>query len=92
MRDSRQPQGFINTVNDQLAQSRYLLVNNPDVASAAAWELQRSDINFYDAKGELEYGFSYPDAQSRLIDADAFADWLRGHRRQGKVALIMLLI
>ncbi|WP_343550336.1 lipid IV(A) 4-amino-4-deoxy-L-arabinosyltransferase [Pantoea sp.] len=91
VRDSKQPQSFVSAVHDQLAQSRFLLADNPGVASAVAWELKRSDINFYDAKGELQYGLSYPDAQSHYIDADAFADWLQVHRRQGKVALIMML-
>lgn len=91
VRDSKQPQSFVSAVHDQLADSRYLLANNPGVASAVAWELQRSDINFYDAKGELQYGLSYPDAQSHYIDADNFADWLRVHRRQGKVSLVLMM-
>lgn len=91
VRDSKQPQSFVSAVHDQLADSRYLLANNPGVASAVAWELQRSDINFYDAKGELQYGLSYPDAQSHYINADSFADWLRIHRRLGKVSLVLML-
>lgn len=91
VRDSKQPQSFVSAVHDQLADSRYLLANNPGVASAVAWELQRSDINFYDAKGELQYGLSYPDAQSHYIDADNFADWLRMHRRLGKVSLVLMM-
>lgn len=91
VRDSKQPQSFVGAVHDQLADSRYLLANNPGVASAVAWELQRSDINFYDAKGELQYGLSYPDAQSHYIDADNFADWLRIHRRLGKVSLVLMM-
>lgn len=91
VRDAKQPQSFVSAVHDQLADSRYLLANNPGVASAVAWELQRSDINFYDAKGELQYGLSYPDAQSHYIDADNFADWLRVHRRQGKVSLVLMM-
>ncbi|XXN66579.1 lipid IV(A) 4-amino-4-deoxy-L-arabinosyltransferase (plasmid) [Enterobacter ludwigii] len=91
VRDAKQPQSFVSAVHDQLADSRYLLANNPGVASAVAWELQRSDINFYDAKGELQYGLSYPDVQSHYIDADNFADWLRIHRRQGKVSLVLMM-
>ncbi|WP_271460401.1 lipid IV(A) 4-amino-4-deoxy-L-arabinosyltransferase [Pantoea leporis] len=91
VRDAKQPQSFVSAVHDQLADSRYLLANNPGVASAVAWELQRSDINFYDAKGELQYGLSYPDAKSHYINADNFADWLRVHRRLGKVSLVLML-
>lgn len=91
IRDSKQPQSFITAVHDQLADSRYLLTNNPGIASAVAWELQRSDVIFYDTKGELQYGLSYPDAQSHYIDADNFADWLSTHRRRGKVSLVLMM-
>ena len=91
VRDSKQPQSFVGAVRDQLAQSRYLLADNPGVASAVAWELQRSDIRFYDSKGELQYGLSYPDAQAQYVAASDFDNWLRVHRRQGKVALVLML-
>ena len=91
LRDSNQPQSFVSAVHDQMADSRYLLANNPGVASAVAWELQRSDVIFYDTKGELQYGLSYPDAQSHYIDADNFADWLSIHRSQGKVSLVLMM-
>ncbi|MDZ7280265.1 lipid IV(A) 4-amino-4-deoxy-L-arabinosyltransferase [Pantoea eucrina] len=91
VRDSKQPQSFVQAIHRQLADSRYVLVDNPGIAAAVSWEARRSDITFFDAKGELQYGLSYPDAQSRYVDGQAFADWLREHRRQGRVALVMLL-
>jgi 4-amino-4-deoxy-L-arabinose transferase len=91
VRDSKQPQSFVSAVRPQLAQSRYLVVDNSGIASAVAWELRRSDITFFDEKGELEYGLGYPDAKTRYVDGEAFADWLRLHRRQGPVALVLLL-
>ncbi len=91
VRDSKQPQSFVSAVRPQLAQSRYLVVDNSGIASAVAWELRRSDITFFDEKGELEYGLGYPDAKTRYVDEEAFADWLRLHRRQGPVALVLLL-
>ena len=91
VRDSKQPLGFVSAVREQLAGSRYLLVDNPGVASAIAWTLRRSDITLYDAKGEVQYGLSYPDAQARYVDGAAFADWLREHRRQGRVSVVMML-
>ncbi|MGD8161741.1 lipid IV(A) 4-amino-4-deoxy-L-arabinosyltransferase [Pantoea sp. FN0307] len=91
IRDSKQPQCFISAIHDQLAQSRYLLADNPGIGSAIAWELQRSDITFYDNKGEIRYGLSYPDAQQRYIPKEALTDWLRTHRRHGPVALVMML-
>ncbi len=91
VRDAKQPQSFVRAVAHQLAESRYLLSDNPGIASAMAWELQRSDITFYDAKGELQYGLSYPDAQPRYVDEEAFAGWLQVHRRQGRVSLVLML-
>ena len=91
VRDSKQPQSFVRAVHDQLVDSRYLLADNPGVAAAVAWETERSDITFYDAKGELQYGLSYPYAQTRYVDGAAFADWLREHRRHGKVSVVMML-
>ncbi|WP_422395132.1 lipid IV(A) 4-amino-4-deoxy-L-arabinosyltransferase [Pantoea dispersa] len=91
VRDSKQPRSFVSAVRPQLAQSRYLVVDNSGIASAVAWELRRSDITFFDEKGELEYGLGYPDAKTRYVDGEAFADWLRLHRRQGPVALVLLL-
>jgi len=91
IRDAKQPQRFVAAIGERLAASRYILADNPGVASAAAWHLQRSDIRFYDTKGELEYGLSYPDARARFIANTAFSDWLAEHRRSGNVSLLLLV-
>lgn len=91
VRDAKLPQSFVHAIHRQLAASDLLLANNPGIASAVAWETRRSDITFFDAKGELQYGLSYPDARSRYVDGRAFASWLAAHRRHHSVALVMLL-
>lgn len=91
VRDSKQPQSFMHVVAGQLADSRYILANGPGVASAVAWQVQRSDIFLYDQKGEVEYGLHYPDAQQRYISADAFASWLAQHRQHGRVSLVLMM-
>ncbi|MDE1186354.1 MAG: lipid IV(A) 4-amino-4-deoxy-L-arabinosyltransferase [Pantoea sp.] len=91
VRDSKQPQSFMNVVAGQLADSRYILANGPGVASAVAWQVQRSDIFLYDQQGEVEYGLHYPDAQQRYVSADAFANWLAEHRQHGKVSLVLMM-
>lgn len=91
VRDSKQPQNFVAAVSGQLADSRYILANDPGIASAVAWELKRADILFYDRKGEVSYGLSYPDAEHRYVSAKAFAAWLAQHRKQGKVSLTMIM-
>ena len=89
--NSRQPQGFIHSVSDKLTGSRYLLSDNPGIASALAWTLRRSDILLYDQQGELRYGLSYADAQGRFVSGDRFSAWLAAHRQQGTVSLVLLL-
>lgn len=91
IRDAKQPQHFVSTIGERLASSHFILANNPGVASAAAWHLQRSDIGFYDTRGELEYGLSYPDAQSRFVSQADFGGWLADHRRTGSVSLLLLV-
>lgn len=91
VRDSKQPQSFVNALYDQFSTSSYILANNSGVASAISWELQRSDIYFYAQRGELRYGLSYRDSTSRFVDENDFAEWLRVHRREGKVSLVLLL-
>ncbi|MCU5775649.1 lipid IV(A) 4-amino-4-deoxy-L-arabinosyltransferase [Erwiniaceae bacterium BAC15a-03b] len=91
VQNTKQPQVFIGNISNNLAESRYILADNPGIASAIAWTLQRSDMLFYDNKGELKYGLSYPDAQSRYISREAFPRWLATHRQQGMVSLVLLL-
>ncbi|WP_288656053.1 lipid IV(A) 4-amino-4-deoxy-L-arabinosyltransferase [Pantoea sp. UBA6567] len=91
IRDAKQPQNFVRHIQERLAQSRFILADNPGVGSAIAWQLKRSDILFYSSKGELEYGLSYADARKRYVAGAEFADWLRVHRREGDVALVLML-
>ncbi|CPR14124.1 lipid IV(A) 4-amino-4-deoxy-L-arabinosyltransferase [Brenneria goodwinii] len=91
VRNSKQPQTFVRSIADPLADSRYILSDNSGVASAIAWTLQRGDIIFYDKQGELKYGLSYPDAQSRYITNADFRRWLAAHRKQGAVSLVLRL-
>lgn len=91
VRNSKQPQTFVRSIADPLADSRYILSDNSGVASAIAWMLQRGDIIFYDKQGELKYGLSYPDAQSRYITNADFRRWLAAHRKQGAVSLVLRL-
>lgn len=89
--DSKQPQSFIEAIRKDIDGSRYILADSVGVAAALGWELKRSNVLLFDAKGELAYGLAYPDAQQRFVDADAFADWLSLHRCKGSVSLILML-
>lgn len=83
VRDSKQPQHFLDQMTPRLTASRYILSNSVGLASGVAWHLQRTDIDMYDQKGELTYGLNYPDAQGRYISREEFPAWLATHRRQG---------
>lgn len=89
--NSKQPQPFITDISHELQQSRFVLANNTGMASALGWSLKRSDIRMLDQPGELEYGLGYANGADRLVTTSDFASWLRQHRRQGNVSLLMKL-
>ncbi|MCQ4105004.1 lipid IV(A) 4-amino-4-deoxy-L-arabinosyltransferase [Erwinia persicina] len=89
--NSKQPQPFITDISHELQQSRFVLANNTGMASALGWSLKRSDIRMLDQPGELEYGLGYANGADRLVTTSDFASWLRQHRRQGNVSLVMKL-
>lgn len=89
--ESKQPQQFIQSIKNEIAGSRYVLANNPGIASALAWELERSDIKLYDQPGEVQYGLGYADARGKFIKGVDFNAWLAQHRKLGPVTLVMLL-
>lgn len=91
IRDAKQPQAFIRAMKSQIAPGRFVLANSPGLASGLAWELQRSDILLYQQPGEVQYGLGYADAKGKFIPAAEFADWLKRHRREGCVTLLLLL-
>lgn len=91
VQNTKQPQIFISSIKDKLADSRFILSDNSGVSAAMAWELQRSDIVAYDKKGELTYGLSYPDAAARYVSEQDFPEWLKTHRQQGNISLVLML-
>ncbi|AXF75202.1 lipid IV(A) 4-amino-4-deoxy-L-arabinosyltransferase [Erwinia tracheiphila] len=89
--DSKQPQQFIQEIKSEIGTSRFLLANNPGIASGLAWELRRSDIILYQQRGEMQYGLSYADAQDKFVAGPDFPQWLAKHRHEGQVTLVLLL-
>lgn len=87
--DAKQPQSFLRTVYQPLSASRYILVDNPGIASAISWELQRSDIILFNHRGEMRYGLQYPDAAGKLITEDDFPAWLQQQRQHGAVSVVL---
>lgn len=89
--DSKQPQFLVDIVSESLAPSRYVLTNSVGIGAGLAWELKRDDIILYERQGELKYGLGWPDAQSKFVSTQAFADWLAAHRQQGPISLVLLM-
>lgn len=87
--DSKQPQFLVDFVSDSLAPSRYVLTDNVGVGAGLAWELKRSDIILFDARGELAYGLAWPDVQDKYVSKQDFSDWLAQRRQQGIVSLVL---
>lgn len=89
--DNNQPQHFIADNAETLAESGTILTNNVGIATGLAWELKRSDIMMYDARGEVQYGLSYPDGRAHYVSADDFPAWLVEARKRGDISLVIQL-
>lgn len=89
--DAKRPQEFIRSHLITLEKSRYILSNNVGVASALAWELERSDVLMYEERGELAYGLTYTDTEEHFISSQDFPVWLAKARCEGNVAVLLLL-
>ncbi|MDK9420086.1 lipid IV(A) 4-amino-4-deoxy-L-arabinosyltransferase [Pectobacterium carotovorum] len=87
--DSKNPQTFIRSHQPLLEDSRYVLSDEVGLAAGLAWELKRSDITLFKARGELNYGLNYADSADRFVDEGAFPTWLAEKRRSGNVALML---
>jgi 4-amino-4-deoxy-L-arabinose transferase len=85
----KQPQPFIQRNREILQGSRFLVANSVGMAAALAWELKREDPLLLHDAGELAYGLSYADSNSRLLRKEEVADWLRRARGQGDVAMLL---
>ncbi|RAU48136.1 MULTISPECIES: lipid IV(A) 4-amino-4-deoxy-L-arabinosyltransferase [unclassified Pseudomonas] len=86
---NKTPDRFIARYQQPLAATRHLLSNDLGVAAALSWRLQRQDVVFYDTRGELEYGLSYPQATPREVDWTQVQAWMRQARREGSVGVVM---
>ncbi|WP_259275089.1 lipid IV(A) 4-amino-4-deoxy-L-arabinosyltransferase [Rahnella variigena] len=89
--DVKQPQAFITSVRETLQESRYILVQNPGIASAVAWELERSDIILFEDQGEMQYGLTKPEGRSQFVKANHFKQWLAHHRSAGSISVLLYL-
>lgn len=68
-------------LGDTLSRSRYILTDDVNLASGLAWELGRSDI--------LLYGRAAPSGSQGSLDASSLSDWLRAHRQDGDIIVVL---
>ena len=87
--DNEMPDQFVLEHLEELQQTRALLSNELESASALAWRLNRTQVAFYNTEGELRYGLQYADAEHRKVDLDTVQAWLADARRQGPVGVLL---
>ena len=88
---AKKPQNFIRLHKNEFTQSSYVLTNREGFATALAFELDRDDILTLDAIGEFRYGLSYPNSRQFHISRKDFPGWLEKHRKNGEVALLLVV-
>lgn len=83
--EKKSPGPFIESHRPQIAAADVVI---SDIASVTAvcWYLKRDDVYLLNGKGELGYGLDYPDGAGRLVDLQAAARLIEGHR--GRSVLI----
>lgn len=86
---SKLPETFIQHHRQVFDNAGTILSNDVGLATSIGWELKRTDVDMFDGKGELEYGLSYPDTQSRYVSKQGFATWLPGALKKGPVVLFL---
>jgi 4-amino-4-deoxy-L-arabinose transferase len=63
-----------------------VIISDEDTIRAVCWYLKRSDVYVLGGAGELDYGLSYKDAVSRLLDMKSAVGLI--NRNRGKIVLI----
>ncbi|WP_432464227.1 lipid IV(A) 4-amino-4-deoxy-L-arabinosyltransferase [Agarivorans sp. QJM3NY_33] len=84
---SKMPAKFVQQIEHLVDANTVLVADYPDTMSALNWYFKRSDVYLTSAKGELEYGLSYPDAQQRFVPSAALATFIEQHRKVAPVLI-----
>jgi 4-amino-4-deoxy-L-arabinose transferase len=83
----KMPGGFLSQNSYRIHQDTILISDNY-MTPAVCWFYKRSDVYLFGFTGEFEYGLSYKDAGSRLIDASGFEKFVQQHAGGEKIVLI----
>jgi 4-amino-4-deoxy-L-arabinose transferase len=86
---NKTPDQFIARHAQELAQSKTLLSNDLGAASSLSWRIKRPDVALFNTVGEVKFGLSYPDAESRKVDLEDLQQWMIQARREGSVGVVM---
>ena len=87
--NSKLPESFLRTHQEELDASRYLLSSDVGLGVTLGWQFKRSDIVLVGADGELTYGLNKAEGAGRHIQTEAFPTWLDQARKLGQVALLV---
>ena len=87
--NSKLPESFLRTHQEELDASRYLLSSDVGLGVTLGWQFKSSDIVLVGADGELTYGLSKSEGSDRYIPTEDFAIWLAQARKLGQVALLV---
>ncbi|MFD2178161.1 lipid IV(A) 4-amino-4-deoxy-L-arabinosyltransferase [Veronia pacifica] len=85
--DSKLPERFIERLSEDISDQTIIVSDYPSNMSAFNWYLKRSDIYLTRAKGEVEYGLSYPDARQRFIPLENLSQFVQRKRKESSVVI-----
>ncbi|HFS8112834.1 TPA: phospholipid carrier-dependent glycosyltransferase [Enterobacter asburiae] len=88
---SKQPQPFIESIQNQLKNSEFIVVQNAGLASAVAWELKRSDIILLGNKEDIFRRELRKTTDDRMILESHFNQWLEDRRLDNDVSLLLYI-
>jgi hypothetical protein len=75
----KMPVAFLESRKKEIAAAD-LVVSSSYLAPAAAWSVERTDIDIMIRGGELQYGLDFDDAQNKLLDFETFTKLAEEHK------------
>lgn len=88
---AKQPQPFIENIRNQLQKSEYIVVQNTGLASAVAWEMNRSDIILLGDNEDISRSMLRKRDDDRMVHASHFSQWLEDRRLDNDVSLLLYI-
>ena len=87
LKTGKMPGDFLSSHSKQISPDTIIISDNY-LTPAVCWFYQRDDIYVLDRSGEFTYGFSYDDAEHKLVAIDKFADFII-HNSKGRTIVLI---